>query len=210
MDRDAKLREIAELRERIGRLEAELTDIDTAAGAGGWKPSGYYATYYATAGFMLGMFGAVASLLVNIIGAQLMGMFPLKLISVYLTFPLGERALELESGPDDGLTLLIGCCLYIGSGMLLGILFHLALTRFAADGGLQKRLTVASILGIAVWLVNFYGILAWLQPLLFGGNWIVDDIPWWVAMLTHLVFGWTMALVYPLGLYKPYHLQAEK
>ncbi|MEZ6073710.1 MAG: hypothetical protein R3C10_26385 [Pirellulales bacterium] len=211
MDRNAKLQEIAELRARIDQLEAELSAPDTGAAARvhGWQPSGYYTTYYATAGFMLGMFGAVASLLVNIVGAQLTGRFPLELIRVYLTFPLGEKALELKSGPDDGLTLLIGCCLYIGTGMLLGIPFHLVLTRFAADGGLPKRLIVATVLAVAVWLINFYGILSWLQPMLFGGNWIVEEIPIGVAVLTHLVFGWTMALVYPWGLYKPYRLQAE-
>jgi hypothetical protein len=32
-----------------------------------------------------------------------------------------------------------------------------------------------------------------------GGRWIIDLTPWWVAMLTHLVFGWTMALIYPLA-----------
>ncbi|MFM2096296.1 MAG: hypothetical protein RIS70_3420, partial [Planctomycetota bacterium] len=28
-------------------------------------------------------------------------------------------------------------------------------------------------------------------------------------MATHLVFGWTMAIVYPWGLYQPYRLQTE-
>jgi hypothetical protein len=55
------------------------------------------------------------------------------------------------------------------------------------------------MLALAVWAVNFYGLLAWLQPLVLGGHWIVELIPWWVGALTHLVFGWTMALLYPLG-----------
>ncbi len=67
-----------------------------------------------------------------------------------------------------------------------------------------------SALSIAVWLVNFYLILAWLQPLLFGGNWIVTEVPAWVAALTHLVFGWTMVLVYPFGIYVPYRVQSEQ
>ena len=58
---------------------------------------------------------------------------------------------------------------------------------------------MASGLAIAVWLVNFYGILSWLQPLLFGGNWIVERIPWWVAAATHLVFGWTMLVALSPG-----------
>ena len=44
---------------------------------------------------------------------------------------------------------------------------------------------------------------------MFGGNWIVDTVPVWVGALTHLVYGWTMALVYPLGLYVPYRRQTE-
>ncbi|MCA9210016.1 MAG: hypothetical protein KDA55_16775, partial [Planctomycetales bacterium] len=69
---------------------------------------------------------------------------------------------------------------------------------------------VGTVLGVVIWIVNFYVILSWLQPALFGGNWIVEMIPWWVGLLTHLVFGWTMALVYPLGTYSPYRLQTEQ
>ena len=57
--------------------------------AAGWQPSGYYTAYYATAGFLLGSFGAMASLLFNVIGAPIAGKSPLELIRIYLTFPLG-------------------------------------------------------------------------------------------------------------------------
>jgi hypothetical protein len=50
-----------------------------------------------------------------------------------------------------------------------------------------------------LWVINFYGLIIWLQPILIGGNWILDNIPWWVAAATHLVFGWTMLAVQPLG-----------
>jgi hypothetical protein len=33
-----------------------------------------------------------------------------------------------------------------------------------------------------------------------GGRWISELVPWWVAGLTHLAFGWTIALVYPLAI----------
>ena len=108
------------------------------------------------------------------------------------------------------MTLTIGCCLYIGTGMLLGVPFHLLLTLFTGEATLQRRLLLASALAISMWLVHFYLILIWLQPLLFGGNWIVEQIPWWVAALTHLVYGWTMAIVYPLGQYVPYRRQTEQ
>jgi hypothetical protein len=36
--------------------------------------------------------------------------------------------------------------------------------------------------GIGIWLVNYYLLLSWIQPLLFSGNWIVTQIPPWVAI----------------------------
>jgi hypothetical protein len=155
---------------------------------------------------MLGMFGAIVSLLLNVIGAALLNLHPLQLIRVYLTFPLGQRA--LTSDFDTGVALAVGCCLYIATGMLLGIPFHLVFTRFA-DRSLTQRAVWATVLATALWLINFYAILVWLQPLLFGGNWIVAEIPIWVAALTHLVFGWSMAVLYPLGRYVPYRPQSE-
>ena len=90
------------------------------------------------------------------------------------------------------------------------MLFHVAQSRLLPRGGFVARFLLVSVLSIVVWLVNFYGILSWLQPLLFGGNWIVELIPPWVAALTHLVFGWTMVIVYPLGVYDPYRVQTER
>jgi hypothetical protein len=90
--------------------------------------------------------------------------------------------------------------------------FHVILTRYASHAGLLGRLALASVVAVAVWLVNFYGLISWLQPLLFGGSWIVDNaqLPWWVALATHLVFGWTMAVIYPWGLFHPYRLQTDQ
>ena len=198
------------------KLETELT---TAAARPGWRATEYYAAYYATAGFLLGSFGAMASLLFNVVGALAVGRNPVELIRVYLTFPLGEKALLLTEGSkvyavNDGVILAFGCCLYLGTGMLLGIPVYMALARFAADGGLLKRLVVAGAVSLVIWLINFYGILSWLQPLLIGGepgNWITNPqyLPWWVAAATHLVFGWTIAILYPLGVYRPYKRPTE-
>lgn len=201
----AKQRELEALRERVSQLEDELARDER--GGADWRSGGYYLTYYATTGFFLGMIGAITSLCFNIVGSLLFGKHPLELIRVYLTFGMGEKAFEVE----QGMTLAIGCCLYIATGMMLGVPFHLVLTRFTAGKGLPMRLAVASGLGLAIWLVNFYLLISWIQPLLFGGNWIVDPkfLPPWVAALTHLVFGWTMAVVYPWGLFEPYHVQSE-
>jgi hypothetical protein len=204
--REAKQAEILELRQRAARLEAELAAADQTR----WKPMGYYAAYYATTGFMLGILGAAASLLLNVVGSTLVGRHPLELIRIYLTFPLGEKALSL--GLEDGLVLTIGCCLYLGTGMLLGIVFQMVLARFAMNGrpsSLGFRLYIASALALAIWAFSYYGVLSWLQPLLFGGDWIVRLVPWYIGALTHLVYGWTMALIFPLGLYTPYRLPTE-
>ncbi len=196
-----KSAELTRLRERVRELEAEVERQPAVP----WQPPKFYTAYYATTGFLLGIFGAVTSLLFNVVGASLVGKHPLELIRVYLTFPMGEKARGIESG----MALAIGCCLYIGAGMLLGMVFQLAIARFAPRASLGGRLAWASGLAVAVWIVNYYLVLSWLQPLLFGGNWIVEEIPVWVAALTHLVFGWTMAVVYPLGEYRPYRVESE-
>jgi hypothetical protein len=213
MDLTAKQQELERLRARVTELEAEIAREQAEAG---WQAIGYYTAYYATAGFVLGIFGAFASLLFNFIGAPVAGKKPLELIRVYLTFPLGEQALKLANpgqnsvyAVGDEVILAIGCCLYLATGMLLGIPVYLALSRFAARGGLAMRLLVASVVSLAIWAINFYGVLLWLQPWLIGGvpgNWITnrDYLPWWVAAATHLVFGWTIAVLYPLGEYRPY------
>ncbi|WP_425613970.1 hypothetical protein NA78x_003817 [Anatilimnocola sp. NA78] len=206
---NAILQELTELRSRVAQLEAEAVESEAPASRE-WS-RGFYLTYYATAGFFLGMIAALVSLAFNVVGSVLFGapdQHPLQLIKVYLTFGLGERALEPL---PDGLILIIGCCLYIATGMFLGIPFQIILTRFANGGGLAKRLAIATVVALAIWLINFYLILSWLQPSLFGGNWIVnpEHLPISVAVLTHLVFGWTMALVYPLGKFEPYQARTK-
>jgi hypothetical protein len=206
MSVDKKRRQLDELKSQVAKLEGELTAGETVAP---FQPTGYYTAYYATMGFMLGIFGALASLIFNVVGSLIVGQYPLELIRVYLTFPLGDRALDLQSG----LALAVGCCLYIGTGMLLGIPFHLAISRFADQSSFAVKLALVTVLSLAVWLINFYCILSWLQPALIDmseKNLIVNKIPVWVAALTHLVFGWTMVIVYPLGRFSPYRRVTEQ
>jgi hypothetical protein len=168
-----------------------------------WQEPSYNAVRYAMAGLWLGGIAGCTSLLMNVIGSVLWPAIsnepqhPLRIIQVYLTFPLGQSALELNSG----VLLALGCLLYLCTGMLYGMLFELAISYYVPRAGLKARLAVCSALAILVWMINFYGLLSWLQPLLFGGRWIIELIPPWVGALTHLVFGWTMALIYPLGEY---------
>lgn len=197
MDQQAKQSELEELKRRVATLETELSRPDAAAPP--WPPTTYYTTYHLLAGMVLGLIGAAASLLFNIVGAAMVGKHPLELIRVYLTFPLGESALAL----DSGFALAAGCCLYLGTGMIGGIPFHLVLSRYFPAARPMVRFVVATVMGIGVWLINYYGILYWLQPVLIGGRWIVEQIPVLVAVLTHLVFAWTLLLVDHWGRFVP-------
>ena len=193
MSQEAKLQELAELRARVEQLEAEVR-APAPAEQPEWPPREFYTAYFVLAGFTLGGIAAMTSLLFNIIGSLIAGKHPLHLIQIYLTFPLGEPALKMESG----LALAVGCCLYLLTGMVFGVPFHLVLSRWFDKSDLARRFIITTAMALALWLIN-NGILAWLQPLLCGGDWIVKDIPWWVAASTHLVFGWTMLLLQPLG-----------
>lgn len=152
-------------------------------------------------GLWQGALAGCVSLVLNIVGSVLWptiggsAQHPLRLIQVYLTFPLGEHALELQSGS----LLALGCVMYLVTGMLYGMLFVVALSYAMPNAGVRARLVACSVMAIVVWAVNFYGLLSWLQPWLLGGRWITELIPWWVAALTHLAFGWTIALIYPLA-----------
>ncbi|MCE2796056.1 MAG: hypothetical protein LW816_12090 [Planctomyces sp.] len=198
-----------QLRREVSRLELEIAEREVPLA---WAPQRFYGAFYVTTGFVLGGVAAMASLLFNVIGATIAGEHPLRIIGVYLTFPLGEQALRLTSASgtdyviDDGVILALGCCLYIGTGMVLGVLFHTVISMLSEGRSLLIRVNVGTLLGVLVWSVNYYGVLVWLQPLLFGGRWITDNslLPWWVALSTHLVFGWTMAVMSPYGAYVPY------
>jgi hypothetical protein len=166
-----------------------------------WQEPGYNAVHNAKIGLLLGSVAGCTSLVLNVIGSVLWPavtgepQHPLRLVQVYLTFPLGESALGLNSGA----LLALGCVLYLATGMLYGMLFVLAISYLLPRADLGVRLAACSILALAVWAANFYLLLAWLQPVLLGGRWIAELIPWWVAVITHLVFGWTIAVLYPIG-----------
>lgn len=200
-----KLAELQRLRERVAELEGEVGERPADEQ---WRFDVYW-TYYATTGFFLGMLAALSSLLFNVLGSIAVGQPPFQLIAVYLTFGLGEQALTIDTTANGPLALAIGCCLYIGTGMLLGIPFQMVFSRYGAQKGLGWRLVVGSILGLAIWLVNYYVILNNLQPRLFQCNSIVEKVPPLVAAFTHLIFGWTMALTYPLGKYEPYRVRND-
>lgn len=194
--------ELKQLRQRVNELEDQVETVPAA-----WVPPERYFYYDAASGFLLGVFGSIVSLTFNVIGSVVAGLDPLQLIRVYLTFPLGQQALNLaEAGGTtrsvpDGLILALGCCLYLGTGMLLGVPVFMSVNLLAKNKGMVARVVVAVAVSLAVWAVNFYAILSWVQPAFFGGNWITSGeyLPWWVAAATHAVFGATIAILAPLG-----------
>ena len=185
MDSTTRKSKIDEHREAIRRLEAEEAETQSV-----WPPRGYYLLWHVVIGIVLGGIGATVSLLANAVGAPLFGEKSLQLIRVYLTFPMGAQALEAETG----LVVFVGTCLYLCTGAIFGVGFHLLMSTVFATASSAKRFVVSTLIGLALWIFNYYLILSWLQPMLQGDNWIVRLIPFWVAALTHLAFVWTMFL----------------
>lgn len=212
LERDERNRLIQEHLEAIRRLQTEAAppvDAQSDAAATTWPPQDFYWLFHVIVGMVLGMIGAAVSLVLNVVGAPLFGKDPLQLIRIYLTFPMGQRAMELK--PDsEGMVLFIGCVLYLITGGLYGILFHLLMTLKFSKAPAGKRFLVATAIGLGLWLVNFYLILSWLQPLLLGGNWIVSEVPILVAAVTHLAFAWTMLAVEFWGKFEPTAISRNK
>ena len=182
------------LRRNLERLYSQIAQIETEL-EGRREPSilrddGGPASFLLT-GLVVGFIGATASLLFHIIGSLAVGRYPLQLIRIYLTFPLGESALSLETG----LPLAAGVCLYLISGAFYGIAFHLVLGRWFAEAPGLWRLLVTSAMAIGIWIVNYYLVLSWLQPLATGESSILQQVPFWLAAITHLVFAWTILFV---------------
>ncbi len=179
----------------------------TDSASPGWPPQGYYLLWHVVIGMMLGFIGAMVSLGFNMIAAPLFGQPALKLIRVYLTFPMGEAA--LDPAVTDANILGVGCFLYLATGALHGVVFHLVMSIYFGQLSVMKRFFIAGGMGLLLWLVSFYGVLSWLQPMLLGGNWIIELIPWWVAALTHLAFAWTMLALQHWAKFEPYIQQRD-
>ena len=130
MDAESRQRQIQDHLEAIRALERQEEQERRAEG---WPPSGFYTLWHVVFGIVLGGLGAMVSLIANVVGAPLFGRRPLDLIRVYLTFPMGERALTM----DSGLVLTAGCLLYLVTGALFGVLLHLVLRRLLAEGSPQ-------------------------------------------------------------------------
>lgn len=192
MTREEKISRIDELEAELAALmhdieeEPEVKRPDEE-----WPPKSFYWWYHITTGSILGGVGAIASLLFNVVGSVLFDKNPFELIRVFMTFPMGEAAFKSESD----VVLIIGIILYIVTGSVYGIFFEVIIAKYFKHSKRLQRILAAIVLSLGIWIVNFYGILSWLQPMLFNGRWILDKIPFWVAALTHLAFGLTMVFI---------------
>ena len=198
MDVRTRQQLIDQHRNAIRDLESQA--VTEARDGAGWPPDRFYLLWHIVVGMALGAAASLVSLVANVIGAPLFGRHPMELIRVFLTFPMGERALNVE----QGFVLMVGCVLFLATGAVFGVLIHLVLSIYFSEATAGRRFLVATLLGLGLWVVNFYLILSWLQPLLLGGNWVVRMIPPWVGASTHLAFAWTVAAGQIWGRFEPY------
>ena len=64
---------------------------------------------------------------------------------------------------------------------MLGIVF-VTLTSYSPQIRQLVHYVAAGLgFGLLLWIGNFYLILSWLQPLISGNAYIIENIPWWVA-----------------------------
>ncbi len=208
MDEATRRRLIENHRIAIGELESHRgssPSLGEDAVAKPWPPTDFYLLWHVVIGMMLGTGAALVSLLANMLGAPLFGREPLQLIRVYLTFPMGAEALQAERG----LLLFVGCALYLATGAVLGVFFHLFWMARLRHASMGHRFLMATLAGLGLWIFNFYLLLSWLQPVLLDGNWIVEMVPWWVGALTHLAFTWTLAAFEVWGRFEPSHRPSD-
>jgi hypothetical protein len=93
---------------------------------------------------------------------------------------------------------------HLSVGAVAGAIFHLGLNLFLPNLSSARLLLLSAGFGIALWLVSFYGVISWLQPRLVGEAFILRMMPFWVALLTHIVYGLTLGLLQPMGKFVPY------
>jgi hypothetical protein len=108
----------------------------------------------------------------------------------YATLRDGPNALLMTSRGF----LLNAILMHLAVGSALGAIFVL----IASSRGIQRfthYLATGIAFGLCVWLINFYLLLSWLQPLINGKAYILESIPWWVAAVTHAFYGLTIAVV---------------
>jgi hypothetical protein len=165
-------------------VDEKLTQ--TRAGAG-----------YLLRALILGVLASWVALAFNVVGAITLGTTAphlLKLLRVYATFFHGEPALTGEM--SGGLVILISFLLYTTTGAVVGAPLTLVYERRFGTHGWYMRVIDGAWIGILMWVISFYGVLSWLQPLALRvvgyadepRAFIPEHIPIWVGVATHICF----------------------
>jgi len=188
-------REIEQHRTAIAELEAQLGAQRTRS----WPPAGFYLTFYIVAGTTIGILGSATSFLFHIVGSLLVNQDPLLFLRVYGTVFLGAKALTT----DDLTFFMLVAIVHFSVGASAGAVFHVLVNRFIPERTALQVL-LGGLYGLLMWVVNFYFVIAWLQPRLVGEAFVLRLMPVWVAALTHLIYGLTIGLLAPLGRFVAY------
>ena len=195
MKREEALREIEQHRAAIIDLEAQLREPVTHS----WPPVGFYLTFYIVAGATIGILGSVTSFAFNVLGSLLVKQDPLLVLRVYGTVFLGAKALTT----DDLNFFMLVAVVHFSVGASAGAVFQVFISRFVPERP-ALQIVLGGVYGLLMWIVNFYLIIAWLQPRLVGQAYVLELMPVWIAALTHLIYGLTLGVLQPLGRFVPY------
>jgi len=195
LKREEALREIEQHRAAIIDLEAQLREPVTQS----WPPVGFYLTFYIVAGATIGILGSVTSFAFNVLGSLLVKQDPLLFLRVYGTVFLGAKALTT----DDLNFFMLVAIVHFSVGASAGAVFQVFISRFLPERP-SLQIVLGGVYGLLMWIVNFYLIIAWLQPRLVGQAYVLELMPIWIAALTHLIYGLTLGVLQPLGRFVPY------
>lgn len=199
--REDILREIEEQRAAIRVLETRLVDSPTLfdPGSADWPPKGFYLTFHVVAGLLLGVLASLVSFLANVVGSLLLHQDPLLFLRVYGTFFLGKEALVTS---DLSFFMLVAV-VHFSVGAIAGAVYHVAVNYFVPDRA-SLQIGLGALYGLLMWFVNFHVVIAWMQPRLFGEAYVLQLMPAWVAIFTHVLYGLTLGVLQPLGRFEPY------
>ena len=193
--RDELHQEIARHRAAILQIEGQLGTPSPAS----WPPAGFYLTFYVVSGLIIGILGSLTSFAFHFIGSLLVNQDPLLFLRVYGTVFLGPAALTT----DDLNFFMLVAVAHFSVGAVAGAVFHVLVNWLVPDRP-ALHIALGAVYGLLMWVVNFYVVLSWLQPRLFGDALVLKLMPAWIAATTHLIYGLTLGVLQPLGRFIPY------
>ena len=203
-ERESLHEEIENHRQAITELQEKLRQVE-ASNQPVWPPQEFYFVYYVVAGLMIGVIGALASFFFNVIGSMMMSQDPMMLIRVFGTFFIGEKALTTL----DLNFLMLVLMAHFSVGATGGAMYHVVMNKYFLNRSYEWKLLMGGGWGLIIWIVSFYLIISWAQPMRVGEAYILSMIPIWVAALTHLVYGLTLGVLEPMGRFVPYRTASK-